>query len=312
MPDYTKFPNLHPTIQNGKKMPIRSAFVQFYEGDENGEPRGGAPIVSLNGLNTRFSVEENFGGCFPKATIEVCNTNNATRDFLTNYMNFRDLQYSRRVVRLYAGYLQPGQGWKDTPYIFGGNVLFTKFTEPPDIWISMDVIYKEIASALMPQQWSIKGVSNATDILTECAKRLKVGLNIRDTPPQSITNFRADGDGKRLLRQLRNYFVGYAIYITPDNKLTITKITRDAPAPGETIWAAREDTGMVGIPIVERWGVELKMLLNADMKPGDWVKLTSKNQPMADSLYRIRRVTHSGELRGNDFFTSIEAYRPLS
>ena len=310
MPDYAKFPNLHPAIQNGRRLPVRSAFVQFYEGDENGEPKSGAPIITLNGLNVKFSVEENWGNRFPLANIGVCNVKGATRDFLTNYMNFANLQWDKRILRLYAGYLAQGQNAKETPYLFGGNVKYTRFTEPPDIWINMEVVYKEIASALKIQEWTIKGLCNAQAVLSECAKRLNVGLDIRDMPPNSVSNFRASGDGKGLLRSLRNYYPGYAVFITSDNKLTVIKYDRDKPAPGETIWAVREDTGMIGIPSVEYWGVDVTTLLNPAMKPGDWIRLTSANQPMADGLYRIWKTTHSGELRGNEFCTKIAAKYP--
>ena len=310
MVDYSKFPNLHPSIQNGRKLPIRSAFIQFYEGDEKGEPKGGAPITTLNGLNIKFSVEENWGNRYPMANIGVCNVKGETRDFLTNYMNFANLQWNKRILRLYAGYLEEGQSAKATPYLFGGNVKYTRFTEPPDIWINMEVVYKEIASALQIQEWTIKGLCNAEEVLAECAKRLNVGLDIRDTPPNSIRNFRASGDGKRLLRKLRNCYPGYAVFITADNKLTVTKYDRDKPKPGETIWAVREDTGMLGIPSVEYWGVDVSVLLNPEIQPGDWIHLVSANQPTANGLYRIWKLNHTGELRGNEFCTQISACYP--
>lgn len=310
--DYDKFPNLHPSIQNGRVLPVRSAYVQYVEGDENGNAKSGAPLISLDGLNTKFVVEENLGNMYPAAQISVCNVKDATRDFLTNYMNFKDQQFNKRLIRLYAGYLQPGQSWKDTPLMFEGNVRFTRFTEPPDIWLNMDVLFKYSSSVLKPQEWGISGTANAEEILTAAAKRLNVGLDIRDMPPNSVRNFTASGDGARLMKQLRDTFPGYAVFISAENKLTTIHTKRTAPAKGEITWSVREDTGMIGQPIVEYWGVELTTLLNPVMHPGDWIKLVSKNQPSASGRYCIRRITHTGELRGSEFYTKIEAYYPDS
>ena len=308
--DYSKFPNLHPAIQAGRKLPVRSAYVQYCEGDANGDAKPGEPLISLEGLNTRFTVEENFGNVYPAAQISVCNLNDASRDFLTNYMNFKDQQLNKRLIRLFAGYLQPGQTWKDTPLLFEGNVRFTRFTEPPDIWMNMDVLFKYSASALKPQEWSIKDTANAEEILTKAAKQLNVGLDIRDMPTQSVKNFSASGDGARLMKQLRDTFPGYAVFISDANKLTVIHTKRTEPKKGEITWSVREDTGLIGQPIVEYWGVEVTTLLNPAMHPGDWIKLVSKNQPAATGRYCIRRLTHTGELRGNEFYTKIEAFYP--
>ena len=307
--DYGKFPNLRPEVQDSRVLAQRSVFVDYYESDDKGEPTGKTPIVTLHGLNTKFTVTENIGNFYPKAQIGVCNVKATTRDFLTNYMNFSDLHYSKRVLRLYAGYLQPGEDWHKTPYLFGGNIMYTRFTEPPDIWLNMEVLYKNRVSALTSQEWTLKGTQTSETVLRESAKRLNLGLDIRDMPPYSFTNFTATGDGKALLRQLRYSMPNYAVFVN-NGALTVIARDRKRPAPGETIWQVREDTGMIGIPVVETWGVELTTLLNPNMHPGDWVNLVSQHQPAASGIYIILSITHSGELRGKEFYTKIQAYYP--
>lgn len=309
MRNFTNIPNLAPTVQNGRQLKIRSAYIEFYEGDENGQLATGTTIVTLQGLNTRFNVEENFGNFFPKASVGVCNLNQESRDFLTNYMNMKDLQFNKRIMRLYAGYLDPDDMSKQTPYIFGGNVMYTRFSDPPDIWFDMDVVYNNVASVLQSVEWTHKGKATSTEILQECAEKLKVGIDIRDTPKETVTNFTASGDGQSLMKQLRNTFLNHAIFISNGNLVVLEK-ERETPAPGETVWEMREDTGMIGLPVVEYWGVEIQCLLNPAIHPGDWIKLYSVNQPKANGTYHVRRVTHHGELRGTEFCTRLEAFYP--
>lgn len=307
--DYSKTPNFRPAVQNSRKLPVRSAFVELVY-DETGE-RGFSDVSlteNFNGLNTRFSVEINPGNLYPRAQIDICNLSREHREFLTNYVYFQ--QPNKRHIRLYAGYLQEKEPPEKTPLIFTGDVIFTSFTAPPDIWTCMQVIYRN-NDALSHQEWSVRGTYAKRTILEKAGAALGMKVDIQDKISGNCSNFQSSGGGKRLLRDLQLLCPGYAVYVR-NNTLTVSAKKRDEPGPGETVWIVREDTGLVGIPsAVLPKGIDCDLIMNPAILPGDWMKLESIHQPAASGLYRISRVRHHGELRGSDFLTSIETYRPV-
>jgi len=308
--DYKATPNFRPAVQNTRKLPVRSAWVRV-EYESRGEDRGGADVseeVDFYGLNTRFNVEINPGNFYPRAQIDVCNLSRQYRDYLTNYRRFQTPEL--RFIRLYAGYIQDGESRDNTPELFSGSVVFTSFTNPPDIWTCMEVLHRH-QSAMSEQEWLVKGTVPRKNILEQAAARMGLKLDLQDTPPNNASNFQSSGDGKRLLRDLQLLCPGYAVFIR-NGALTVYEKKRDQPGPGETVWVVREDTGLVGIPsAILPKGVDCDLILNPAILPGDWMKLESVHQPLASGLYRILRVRHHGELRGNDFFTSLETTRPV-
>lgn len=308
--DYSITPNFRPSIQAGLKLPVRSAYIQYLKEVDGAESKSVEDVVSLNGLNVRFQVDVNMGDIYPRAQIDICNANRETREFLTNYFYYRDPDKSSHIIRLYAGYIEPGKTWRDTPYIFSGNVLFTTITKPPDVWTCIQSIYDRSKSGLSVQEWGIKGTVSTSQMLAAAASRLGLELSMSSTPPGSITGFVASGDGNELLRRLRWYVPGYLVYIR-DDKLVVEKKNRDVPAPGETVWEIRADTGMVEIPQFNALGASVTVLLNPVMRPGDWINLSSIHQPSGSGMFRILKIRHRGELRGDPFFSELETFRPL-
>ena len=162
------------------------------------------------------------------------------------------------------------------------------------------------------QEWTMKGTLPINTILTKAATALGLKIDIKDKVSGTLTDFQVTGDGKALLRALQWACPDHAVFVRKDT-LTVVKKDRDEPGPGETVWTIREDTGLINIPsAVLPKGIDCDVLLNPNILPGDWMKLESIHQPAANGIYRISRVRHHGELRGNDFLTSLETFRPVS
>lgn len=80
------------------------------------------------------------------------------------------------------------------------------------------------------------------------------------------------------------------------------------------------DTGLVGLPQQIDYGIEFKCLLNPNMKLGDFIKIDNKiilQQQFnfgeipylldADGIYRIIKIHYSGDSRGPDWYSSVNA-----
>ena len=110
-----------------------------------------------------------------------------------------------------------------------------------------------------------------------------------------------------------------------DGKLTL--IPQAGFIPGE-VAILSPSTGVVGIPEQTQNGVEVRMLLNADLKIGQLVRidstinlyrygldfasmkgnLTAADKQLrrnSDGLYYVMAANHSGDTRGNDWYTDL-------
>ena len=80
------------------------------------------------------------------------------------------------------------------------------------------------------------------------------------------------------------------------------------------------ETGLVGLPQQVDYGIEFKCLLNPNIKLGDFIKIDNKivlQQQFnfgeipylldADGIYRIIKISYSGDSRGQEWYSSINA-----
>ncbi len=83
------------------------------------------------------------------------------------------------------------------------------------------------------------------------------------------------------------------------------------------------NTGMIGVPSLTEIGVDVKTLLNPQLKPMSPIKVQSEfpgisvqnlenrdfNKSLGDGFYRINKVVHRGDTRGQEWSTSIVSRR---
>lgn len=106
------------------------------------------------------------------------------------------------------------------------------------------------------------------------------------------------------------------------NKLQIVK--NSAYVPGSAI-VLNSNTGMIGMPVQTLDGIEVRCLLNPEIRPGRRIQIdqasiqrqaigvqysAEKTNPLiseidTDGYYRVIGVDHSGDTRGNPFYTDI-------
>jgi hypothetical protein len=107
-----------------------------------------------------------------------------------------------------------------------------------------------------------------------------------------------------------------ATYYMEDGKINIIKAD-DLPA-GEII-DLTPATGLIGVPSQYEYGAKIRCLLNPKIKIGSLVHVDNslirnqryeQGQPIymldSDGIYRVIKVTHIGDTRGNDWYTEVE------
>ncbi|WP_332116087.1 phage protein [Azorhizobium caulinodans] len=104
-------------------------------------------------------------------------------------------------------------------------------------------------------------------------------------------------------------------------KLQIVK--NDTYVPGDAI-VLNSRTGLVGMPVQTLGGIEVRCLLNPQIKPGRRIQIDQASiqeatlttnyqnaqnylipETAADGLYRVITVDHSGDTRGNPYYSDI-------
>lgn len=109
-----------------------------------------------------------------------------------------------------------------------------------------------------------------------------------------------------------------ATYYHDNGKVNIVKAT-DLPE-GEII-SLSPATGLIGVPTQQQFGANIKMLLNPRVQVGTLIQIDNsliktqradvgQGQPVymldQDGIYRVIRVNHIGDTRGNDWYTQVD------
>ncbi|MBZ9939129.1 hypothetical protein LB518_22725 [Mesorhizobium sp. BR1-1-16] len=109
-------------------------------------------------------------------------------------------------------------------------------------------------------------------------------------------------------------------------KLNVVK--NDSYHPGEAI-VVNSRTGMIGMPVQTIGGIEVKTLLNPQIQPGRRIKIDQSSIQQAafspqytaevsnsmipsiadDGIYKVLVVSHSGDTRGNPYYSDIVCIR---
>jgi hypothetical protein len=124
------------------------------------------------------------------------------------------------------------------------------------------------------------------------------------------------GEPKRYLRQIAQDNLGQ--FFVDDTGVTVSKIT---DAYSGNIVTVSPSTGLIGYPQQIDWGVQVKCLLNPNLtvsRPAMQIKIDQSfiRQELVqyghqvsvldqDGQYMVARVTHTGDTRGNDWYTEV-------
>lgn len=107
-----------------------------------------------------------------------------------------------------------------------------------------------------------------------------------------------------------------ATYYMDDGKINII---RADDLPEDEIIDLSPETGLIGVPAQQDYGVSAKMLLNPKVKIGTLIHIDNslirnqkyeQGQPIynldQDGIYRVIKLTHKGDTWGNDWYTEVE------
>lgn len=260
----------------------------------------------LDGLNIRFNVKiySNIG--IPaEAYISIYNLNREDMQFLTTSAATWLAQQS--LIQLYAGYDD------NVKCLFSGQIM----DAPPEGFPDMALNIKGISGAnWMSNQIDVQKANlKLGDLIDYTSSVTGYPVNIPSYIRKSnemlnkhIEDFSYTGSAWNLLDKIQDMTGGFDI---GDKSIILstyndnTYVWSPNPSTEGKYLLINEESGMIGIPHPTGVGVDITMLLNPDVNAGDIIYLDSKRVPQCNGSYYITAIHHEGELRGNQWQTTI-------
>ncbi|AFC85924.1 phage protein [Frateuria aurantia] len=276
----------------------------------------GGPAVDVSDLRVTFNVRSASVETLKSANIRIFNLAKATASKVLNEFTY---------IELHAGYPN------NMGMIFRGEICQVKYGRDQNMVDTVTEILAQDADTAYNQAVISKTLAKGwtyEDQFSALMRPLnKYGVNPGFSPsrtnspaPRGITMYGMVRDEMRILAEDMD-----CDWIMEDGFLHL--IPSDGYIPGN-VPVINGMTGMVGIPMQTIEGIEVQCLLNPLVKAGGAVKLnnaeiakaanrvptntTNGLQPVAgldaDGFYRVACVTHTGDTRGQQFYTYIIGY----
>lgn len=281
------------------KLPMRRAYVDFQikTPQEKGEN-----AKRLEGLNVRFLVSKFRGQIQGKARISICNLATEDIEYLTTYMSpWVEIQ-KRKKIQLFAGY----EG--KVGLLFTGDILKAIPTVPPDIWLHCEALggyYNNLITA----SFTLNGPITLADICQTVAAKLGVAF-VNDASENvsayKIDSFSHTGGITNAVKKINDLGIG-CVWV--DGETLYLADNEPKKDDSKQVRLLTENSGLIGIPEPGPIGLNATMLLDPSIKLGEPVEVRSVRMPSINGLYWPYEVEHTGELRGNDWYTKIKCKR---
>lgn len=205
----------------------------------------------------------------------------------------------RYGISIYGGY----KGYNPA-LLYSGDIYQAKVVSTaPDIGIKIEGRTGFYSRAISAEKVEL----NACDFKTLCAQACEaLNLKLRYLARRNIKidGFAYSGKVYWLVKNLQK-IDGKVNIKCDDIFMTVTDIPSEEEAKGN-IAIISQSTGMIGLPEPYPYGMNVTTLLNPQLQPGQWVEVKSEIIPQYNGKYNISILTHSGSLRGNNFYTRLQ------
>lgn len=260
----------------------------------------------IEGLNMRFSCETTSTiGIVSEGTIDVYNLNRTDTEFLTTSTAFWTNR--QRFAQLYVGYDD------DVRLIMSGQILEAPPNGYPDMALHIRLFGNaEWQSTVINVQKSDLKIVDLIDYVGSITQTpVNMPQWLRDSNEwlnKRLDNYSYTGTPIGLLEKIQDMVGGYnpnksSFFISMANG-AITVGSPERRNDNEVLLISKE-TGMIGLPMPTYNGINVKMLLNPNIKVNDKIKLVSDRVPLCNGYYNVIKIRHEGELRGNQFYTTV-------
>ena len=221
----------------------------------------------------------------------------------------------------YLVYIEAGYEGEQYGLAFQGNII------QPIRYKEGGVNYKLSLVSMDSDTFLMAGTANFSIMRGQNSRSLINDLMVKATTPANLGSISKNLSDSRLTRGrvffglARDYLRQIAqsenaSFYLDDGSVNIIK-AQDLP-DGEIFYLTPE-SGLIGVPSQQDFGATIKMLLNPRVKLGSFIHVDNSSirnqqyqqgQPFypldQDGIYRVIKITHKGDTRGNDWYTEVE------
>ena len=255
--------------------------------------------ISIRGRITRKMSETG-----STAKISIANLSREDVEYLTTYTSPYVDQSKKKRINVFAGYESTGVGM-----IFSGDIYSALPEGLPDTWLNI-----EAKTEYFNQQNIItlaQGRMNTKSLASVAANQLGVNLVWRSKSEKFIDAFNFTGAKAKLLNRI-NKLDNFHAYIDNNNLYVVDK---DEQPPEESntsttkktgyVKVINGDSGLIGLPQPDEYGVKIKVLLDPSVNLADWFKLESKRLPIVNGFYQVYEMTYDFATREPQYYLEI-------
>ena len=244
-----------------------------------------------------------------EAKVSIANLSREDVEYLTTYVSPYVDQSKRKKINIFAGYESTGVGM-----IFAGDIYSALPEGLPDTWLNI-----EAKTNYFEQQNIITYSQNSAttkDIATVVANQLGYSLSWRSKSQKVIDAFNFYGAKAKLLNKLnqldnfRAYIDNNILYVV-DKEEEPPKENNEPATTGSTQKTAGSikfingDTGLIGLPQPDEYGVKIKILLDPTVTIGDWFKLETQRLKIVNGFYQVYEMTYDFATREPQYYLEI-------
>ena len=289
-------------------MKHRRAYITFPD------QHGNDPVLlnnqkKIEGVNIRFSTKVfSEAGLPSQTTFTIYNLNREDLQFLST--SAATWLLKQNLIQLYAGYDD------DVNLLASGQIITAEPSGNPDVGLQVKILSgaKWMGQNIQCQKDQV----SIRELLEYCADQMGYTLNI---PSSLLDNewlntvndtFSFSGTPFELLSKVQEMCGGFSLQSQGLNISTCNDEIYVWNAGAGNVKPAllvSKKTGMVGYPHPTTAGVEVKILLNTSIRPGDVIEVESERTPFINGQYYITSIQHDGELRSTEWYSTLNCSR---
>lgn len=272
----------------------RVCYVEI-ETNDNGTKE----MKSLEGLAIKGTVSRKAGTIAAEAKVSIANLTQSDIEYLATYTTPYMKPKVKKLINIYAGYTQSGWG-----RIFQGDITEAIPQGMPDTWLDI-----KAQSQYYNQRSPISyGVTNTTskEIAQSIANNLNLTFDWQATSEKNIDIFDFIGSKAGLIKEF-NKLDDVTMFEDNGTLRVIDKKSTPPEKDKNSIPLITKDSGLIGLPEPDEYGIKFKCLLSPALLPGQWIKVESVKLPGINGQYQIYTVDFDFESRGQPFYCKIYA-----
>lgn len=255
-------------------------------------------LKRVEGLAIKGKVSRKGGSTQAEAQVSISNLPQEDIQFLTTYSSPYMKPKTKKLIRIYAGYEKTGWG-----QIFSGDIEEAIPADMPDTWLNI-----KAKSLFYANRTPLSfGVSNVTskDLAQSIAKELGLNFEWQATSKKTFDQFQHTGSKTELIRQY-NKLDEVTMY-EDNGVLRVVDKVQNKPSSDKGVKLINKDTGMIGMPEPDQYGVKVQCLLDASLNLSKWIKVETVKLPTINGYYQIYDLDFDFANREQTFYCNIYA-----